>query len=60
MPANNALHKNDVHAFFPSLGNLKNAVLGFPGGPVVKNWSANAGDMGSITGLGRSHTPWGN
>ena len=27
----------------------------FPGGPVVKNGSANAGDMGLIPGLGRSH-----
>ena len=30
------------------------AVLGFPGGLVVKNPPANAGDMGSIPGLGRS------
>ena len=33
---------------------------GFPGGPVVKNLSANAGNMGSIPGLGRSHMPQGN
>ena len=26
----------------------------FPGGSVVKNLPANAGDMGSISGLGRS------
>ena len=32
----------------------------FPGGPVVKNLPANAGDMGSIPGPGRSHRPWGN
>ena len=31
----------------------------FPGGPVVKNTSANAGDMGSIPGPGRFHMPWG-
>ena len=31
----------------------------FPGGPVVKNLSANAGDMGSIPGLGRSQMPQG-
>ena len=31
----------------------------FPGGPVVKNPPANAGDMGSIPGLGRCHIPWG-
>ena len=28
--------------------------LGFPGGSVVKNLPANAGDMGLIPGLGRS------
>ena len=27
---------------------------GFPGGSVVKNPSANAGDTGSVLGLGRS------
>ena len=27
----------------------------FPGGAVVKNLPANAGDMGSNPGLGRSH-----
>ena len=30
--------------------------LGFPGGPVVKNPPANAGDVGSIPGSGRF--PW--
>ena len=29
----------------------------FSGGPVAKNPPANAGDMGSIPGLGRSHMP---
>ena len=28
--------------------------MGFPGGSVVKNLYANAGDMGLISGLGRS------
>ena len=32
----------------------------FPGGPVVKNPSANAEDTGAIPGLGRPHIPWGN
>ena len=32
----------------------------FPGGPVVKNLSANAGDTGLIPGLGRSHLLQGN
>jgi len=30
------------------------------GGPVVKNLPANAGDMGSMPGLGRFHMTWGN
>ena len=33
---------------------LKYPSLGFPGGSVVKNLSANGGDMGSIPRLGRS------
>ena len=32
----------------------------FPGGAVVKNPPANAGDTGSIPGLGRSHMPQSN
>ena len=31
---------------------------GFPGGSVVKNPPANAGDRSSIPDLGRSHVPW--
>ena len=34
-----------------------NDVGGFPGGAVVENLPANAGDMGSSPGLGRSHMP---
>ena len=30
---------------------------GFPGGAVVENPPANAGDTGSSPGLGRSHMP---
>ena len=33
------------------------APLGFPGGAVVENLPANAGDTGSSPGLGRSHMP---
>ena len=36
---------------------LKNILLGFPGGAVVKNPPANAGDTGSSPGPGRSHMP---
>ena len=32
--------------------------LGFPGGAVVENLPADAGDMGSSPGPGRSHMPW--
>ena len=31
--------------------------LGFPGGAVVENLPANAGDTGSCPGLGRYHMP---
>jgi len=30
--------------------------MGFPGGPAVKNLPADAGDVGSVPGLGK--TPW--
>ena len=37
-------------------GSSKNQRVGdFPGGAVVKNLPANAGDTGSIPGPGRSH-----
>ena len=37
-----------------------NVYTGFPGGAVVENLPANAGDTGSSPGLGRSHMPWSN
>ena len=33
---------------------------GLPDDPVVKNSPANAGDTGSVPGLGGSRRPWGN
>ena len=39
---------------------LKSAGEDFPGGAVVKNPPANAGDTGLSPGLGRSHVPWSN
>ena len=36
---------------------LKIELPGFPGGSVVENLPANAGDTGSSPGLGRSHMP---
>ena len=38
----------------------KRFVWGFSGGSVVEAPPANAGDMGSIPGLGRSHMGWSN
>ena len=39
---------------------VKIPFVGFPGGAVVENLPANAGDTGSSPGLGRSHMPWSN
>ena len=39
---------------------LKIKLRVFPGGAVVENPPANAGDTGSIPGPGRSHMPWSN
>ena len=39
---------------------IKVNLLGFPGGAVVKNPPANAGDRGSSPGPGRSHMPQSN
>ena len=36
---------------------LKSCIWDFPGGAVVKNLPANAGDTGSTPGPGRSHMP---
>ena len=37
---------------------IKKYLEGFPGGAVVENLPANAGDTGSSPGLGGSHMPW--
>ena len=39
---------------------LEQTARGFPGGTVLKNPPANAGDTGSSPGPGRSHMPWSN
>ena len=36
---------------------FKSGIGGFPGGAVVENLPANAGDTGSSPGLGRTHMP---
>ena len=40
--------------------NISSKLWGFPGGAVVENLPANAGDTGSSPGLGRSHMPQSN
>ena len=45
-------NKNTTRMFFKEI-----TMSGFPGGTVVKNPPANAGDMGSSPGPGRSHMP---
>ena len=42
------------------LNGYKNKTQGFPGGAVVENLPANAGDTDLSPGLGRSHMPWSN
>ena len=39
---------------------VKEVLKDFPGGPLVTNQPANAGDMVSIPGPGGLHMPWGN
>ena len=49
------MHRN---VFIPLVYNIGTTryYMGFPGGSVVKNPPANAGDVGSILGLGK--IPW--
>ena len=39
---------------------IQKSTRDFPGGTVVRNLPANAGDMGSSPGPGRSHMPQSN
>ena len=43
--------------FYPERLSFRIEKEGFPGGSVVKNLPANAGDTGSISDRGRSHMP---
>ena len=66
----NHFGKNSTWEFFSSsedeakakgqLCYLKITTLDFPGGTVVKNPPANAGDTGSSPGWRRSHMLWSN
>ena len=44
-------------SFIKNIFPWNNKEYDFPGGAVVKNPPANAGDMGSSPGPGRSHMP---
>ena len=48
---------NVLISFWGDENVLKLTVVGFPGGAVVENLPANAGDTGSSPGLGGSHMP---
>ena len=45
---------------YPEKSIIQKESWGFPGGTVVENLPANAGDMGLSPGLGRSHMLWSN
>ena len=47
-------------SYMPLICRFKTDLPGFPGGAVVENLPANAGDTGSSPGLGRSHMPQSN
>ena len=49
-----SLYLSYVNSYLES---KKYSSRGFPGGAVVENLPANAGDTGSSPGLGRSHMP---
>ena len=49
--------KNAQHHLSTGKCKLKPEGEDFPGGAVVKNTPASAGDTGSSPGLGRSHMP---
>ena len=55
-PVTGSRKAQDSHPFIESEV-FKVAKEGFPGGPVIKNPPANAGDTGLIPDLGRSHLP---
>ena len=48
---------NSVKSYSIVWSEIKHLYWGFPGGEVVENLPANAGDTGSGPGLGRSHMP---
>ena len=49
--------KKETNTGFKNKPLIKSQSEDFPGGAVVKNLPANAGEMGSSLGPGRSHMP---
>ena len=49
-----------INVYVKIKGHQNKARWDFPGGAVVENLPANARDMGSIPGPGRSNMPWSN
>ena len=47
-------------SYFLQTVNIKSKGEGFLGGSVVRNPPVNAGGVGSVSGLGRSHMRWSN
>ena len=45
-------------SYFLQTINIKSKGEGFPDGSLVRNPPVNAGGVGSVSGLGRSHVPW--
>ena len=54
------INKQSLKTCCAGKGVKKCLFLDVPGGSVVKNPLANAGDTGSIPGPGRAHLPWSN
>ena len=54
---NNTRHKTELGPGSGEKLPSRDSLQDFPGGPVVKNLPANAGDTGLIPGMGRSHMP---
>ena len=65
--SNSAIKRKEIWSFVETWTDLETVIQseasqkeknrGFPGGAVVENLPANAGDTGSSPGLGRSHMP---
>ena len=51
------MQQKELYIYLPFCHTEKKHIQDFPGGTVVKNLPANAGDTGSSPGPGRSHTP---